>query len=306
MARERLTKRMAVNKADGIFPGDVGNEEREYKDVEEYHTFEHTVNHELPDMRTDWKENPRDDIGFGIPKKAALHKLAYNATKLAYCLLGDKATEGLIETQAREFMRMGSKRIQSTLQRFADTDELYNEEEEVVTADQNEGNAPSIVPEGVANDVEAPKVTTEVANDVAIATEEPANNVEPIQEVTPETQALQKVAEEVDDIIEEELDEDVNEIDETLEGCNTAEDNMEIELSDEILDEGVEADAELEGLFAGDDFEKSNSVEVASVTQKEKGIQSLGGQPKVASKREDEDISNLWGDTPDVSHVFNV
>jgi len=124
MARERLTRRKAVE--DNIpYPGTVNQSDRKFKKRDQYDTFEQTVNHELPDMRTEWKDNPRDEIGFGIPKVAKIYATAQKAVRLAVLFLGDKVDDKSIEAQAREFMRLGTARIDSALKRFAESENLY-------------------------------------------------------------------------------------------------------------------------------------------------------------------------------------
>ena len=124
--RNRLTKRYASknvkaeSQADGLFPGDVGNMERSknYHDIDEYHTFEQTVNHELPDMRHEWKDNPRTETGHGIPKVAKVYLAAKQATKLAMMFLGEDANDDEVEAQAKDFMRMGSKALTASVNRW--------------------------------------------------------------------------------------------------------------------------------------------------------------------------------------------
>jgi hypothetical protein len=151
--RERLTRRQA---ADGSipYPGMVGNEGRKFKTWEQYHTFQQQVNHELPDMRTEWKDNPRDEVGFGQAKDqtgvsenlkhtvASVRQAASKAVKLAVLLLGEKADEEVIETQARAFLAMGDEQLDASLNRFAETEHLYqveagdDEEEEEMDDDK--------------------------------------------------------------------------------------------------------------------------------------------------------------------------
>ena len=176
MDRIRLTKRLASaskkivaeSQADGIFPGDIGNEERKknYRKVDEYHTFEQTVNHELPDMRHDWQDNPRDEVGMGIPKKATktmIVNAATNATKLAYFLLGEKASDQLIEQQARDFMRLGSVRLEAAINRFAETTDLHDEEEEAPA--EVEAAEEEVVEEEVITEEDIAPETVEAAEE---------------------------------------------------------------------------------------------------------------------------------------------
>jgi hypothetical protein len=80
-------------------------------------------------MRTEWKNDQRNEIGFGIPTVASIRSAASKAVKLAVLLLGDKVAENVIEAQARDFLRLGSKALDSSLLRFAETQNVYAEDE---------------------------------------------------------------------------------------------------------------------------------------------------------------------------------
>lgn len=137
MQRKRLTRRNAADDKTA-YPGSV-NQTRQDPDRAKYHTFEHTVNHELPDMRHEWKNDQRNDIGFGIPTVASIRSAASKAVKLAVLLLGDKVAEHVIEAQARSFMKLGPKALNASLLRFAESETLYageEVEEEVKAADE--------------------------------------------------------------------------------------------------------------------------------------------------------------------------
>ena len=122
--RIRLTKRIASRsrKADAATPEtaiDLGKD-RTYHKIDEYHTFEPSINHWEPDMRHEWKDNPREETGHGIPKMAKVYMAAKKATKLASMFLGENADPETIEKQARAFMRMGDKALTATLNRYAE------------------------------------------------------------------------------------------------------------------------------------------------------------------------------------------
>ena len=137
MSRVRMTQRKAAD-ASIPYPGNV-NQERTDPAWDEYHTFEQQVNHELPDMRHEWKDDERDDIGFGIsepwgqsptvPTVASVRVAANKAVRIAVLLLGEKVEDEVIEAQARDLMAMNPKAMDRTLSRFADTQKLYAEEE---------------------------------------------------------------------------------------------------------------------------------------------------------------------------------
>ena len=166
MSRERLTRRAA----DGSipYPGMVGNEDRQFKKMDEYSNFKQEVNHELPDNRTEWKDNPRDEIGFGEAKEqtgvsdklkhtvAGVRQAASKAVKLAVLLLGEKADESTLETQARAFMAMGPEELDATLDRFASTEHLYvangEEDEDEDKEEKEEKEASEVVAEDKEED----------------------------------------------------------------------------------------------------------------------------------------------------------
>lgn len=129
MIRKHLTARgKKVAGDDTPYPGNVNQPDRKDPAMDKYDNFIETVNHPLQDKRTDWKANPRDEVGFGVPKVAAVYAAAQQAVRLATLFLGDKASDDHIEAQARDFMRLGARRIQGALKRFNDTAALYAEE----------------------------------------------------------------------------------------------------------------------------------------------------------------------------------
>jgi len=166
--RKRLTEREAATR-DPAYPGTVNQPDRQFKRDNQYDNWDETLNHPTPDMRHDWQDNPRDGIGFGIPKDnggevivdpitkrapapsqdggdgqgaptvASAKIAASKAVRLSFLLLGEKVPEAVVEDQARDFMAMGQDTLDRTLARFADTQKFYaeeevEEEEEVVEA----------------------------------------------------------------------------------------------------------------------------------------------------------------------------
>lgn len=282
MARIRLTQRMkkAESQADGLFPGDVGNEERSknYHDMDEYSTFEHTVNHELPDMRHEWKEDKRDENNIPVPKVAALYAAAQNAIKLSMMFLGDNAPQKMIEAQAKDFMKLGNSRLVASMNRWIETEDEEKveeapkaEEEKPVEAD-DETEAPAEEPAAVEAPAEqpAPAVAEEEAPDVA--------DEEVMEEPVPEA----PVADEEEIKIEDEGAQDLN---------------TEVDFSkvDDATEE-VEPDKNLEALFADEEVEDDQKEVVAKTASKKQGIKKIAGQPKlvrVASKKVDE-LEGIW------------
>lgn len=269
--RERLTKRVAeirnrkaVDIKDGLFPGDVGNPERakNYKKMDQYHSFEHTLNHEIPDMRHEWKENPREESGHGIPRMAKVYIAAKKATKLAMMLLGDDANEKTLELQARDFMRMGGKALSASINRWAEI-----QEEEI------DENVDEIV--DVEDETEEPTEEKEACNETKTSEETKEDDKE--------------VVAEEEDVVE---DEAIIDVDDSLI-------STDIDFGD-IEEDEVEADKELEGLFEGADEGDDNDVAPVGenlTASKKTGIKRLAGQPKlcrVASRKDADSLEGLW------------
>lgn len=286
MARERLTKRLAAAEgAEGNggdpekpFPGTVNQPDRKFVERDHYHTFEHTVNHELPDMRHDWQNDQRDEIGFPIPTVASIRAAASKAVKLAVLLLGDKVEENTIEAQARDFMKMGSESLNESLKRFADSENLYKKaeekEEEKVEAKKAANPIENL------GDKKAPPFTKEDAKKAEDKEEVKAKKSEDKEEEKVEA----KKAAELDIQLTAAEDEEEGEV-------NAAE--------EKLLASIFEAE-DMEEKKAEDEEEK---VEAKKASEK-KGVSKLGGQPKVASEGKEIDLSNLWESAPDVSKLF--
>lgn len=173
MERIRLTQRMANRslRADSATPEtsiDLGKN-RNYHKIDEYHTFEQTVNHEEPDMRHTWKDNPREETGHGIPKMAKVYMAAKKATKLAMMLLGEDANEEILEKQARAFMRMGDKALTASIERWAECncetgDENCKCADEEVPESTEEAPAP-VAPVAPVEEAPAPDADVEVSDE---------------------------------------------------------------------------------------------------------------------------------------------
>jgi hypothetical protein len=151
MARIRLTdpRRMASGRMavedNTPYPGTVNQPDRKFKRRDEYDIDWETVNHPYPDMRHEWKDDARDEIGFGIPegsppKIAAVRVAATKAVRAAVLLLGEKVEDDVIEAQARDFMAMGAESLDRTLQRFADSQSLYVADEDEDDEGEGEGD----------------------------------------------------------------------------------------------------------------------------------------------------------------------
>ena len=270
MERVRLTKRMAARnrKADSAEPEtaiDLGKN-RSYHKIDEYHTFEPSLNHWEPDMRHEWKEDKHDETGFGVPKMAKVYMAAKKATKLAMMLLGENADEAVLEKQARAFMRMGDKALTASIERWAECNcEGENCEKDCKAAEEAPAEEPAPAP---APEEPAP----------APVEEAPAEETAPVAEPAPEEPADVEVSDEL-------VDTDVD-FDEPADDADNG------------------ADADIEACFAADGEEEATPVAEPAVASKKVGLKRLAGQPtlvRVASKNAD-DLAGVWDkwSNPDV------
>ena len=277
-------------KADSAEPEtaiDLGKN-RTYHKIDEYHTFEPSLNHWEPDMRHEWKEDKHDETGFGVPKMAKVYMAAKKATKLAMMLLGENADEAVLEKQARAFMRMGDKALTASIERWAECNcEGENCEKACKVAEEAPAEAPAPAPApeepAPAPAPEEPKAPEAAAEEPAPAPEEPAPAPAPVEEAPAEEPAPEEPA--------------------------------DVEVSDELVDTDVDfdepaddadngADADIEACFAADGDEEAAPVAEPAVASKKAGLKRLAGQPtlvRVASKNAD-DLAGVWDkwSNPDV------
>lgn len=292
MKRVRLTSRnrKAESQADGLFPGDVGNMERSknYHKMDDYHKFEQTVNHELPDMRHEWKDDKRDENNIPVPKVASLYAAAQNAIKLSMMLLGDKAPQKTIEAQARDFMKLGNTKLVASMNRWLETEEC---EECVEGCDDKVAEEEPMVEEEM---VEEEQPVAPVADEMIEEAQE-EETVEAEEEMIEEAEDEEIVESDDEEIVEEEM-----EIAEETSDLNT-----EVDFENISEEETVEADEELQAIFENDTEDDENEVMTSKVASKKKGIKKIAGQPKlvrVASKKADE-LEGLWSklDVPGIN-----
>jgi hypothetical protein len=314
--RVRLTKRRKAVDGSIPYPGNVNQPNRQFKEWDQYHTFEQSINHELPDMRHLWKEDSRDEIGFGIPEPwgesptvASVRVAANNSVKLAYFLLGDKVAESVIEDQANDFMLLGPDAINRTLARFSQTADQYpaskKAEDEEEADDEAEGKKAADEEEETEGEGKE-AANNEIAELEAKLAEAKARAAEDEEEADDEAEgkeAAEKIAEDDDSDDDDSDDDDEGEGKEAASTVN----EMDIELSPVVADEvNLEEDARLAGLFDDDipaDLPEPGAGREAS---EKKGVKSLGGaQPRVAGTGgAADDIGSIWSDAPDVSSIF--
>ena len=150
MGRTRLTnrKREAVEP----YPGTMNQPDRQFKSPEQYDT-DTWETFDQQDLRHEWQEDKRDEMGFGVPSTASwkdqptakVKQAAAKAIKLAVCLLGDKVDDDIIEDQASDFMALGLDGINAGLDRLADTNHLFvkADDDEDVDEDSDSDNEAS-------------------------------------------------------------------------------------------------------------------------------------------------------------------
>jgi len=282
---------------DGIpYPGTVNQPGRQFKRHDQYDNWQEVVNHPLPDMRHDWQNDTRDEIGFGIPEPwgvapttASVKVAANKAVKLAYLLLGEKVEEEEIEKQATDFMLLGPEALDRSLSRFAKTQELYASDDE----DEDDSKEASVKK---ADDDEDEDDSKEASVKKADDDEDEDDE----ESVTASEELAEKAAEDGAPVGDTGASEKA--------ASKSGSRGMDIELS-ASMDDGetdIGADPRLAGLF--DDGIPSDLPEPGTGRREasaKKGVKSLGGQPRVASNGEGvADISSIWNSAPDVSEVF--
>jgi len=339
--RVRLTQRTRKGADSSVpYPGNVNQPDRTDPAWDEYHTFEQQVNHELPDMRHEWKDDQRDDIGFGVPESvknpgaapigeakgapaptmASVRVAANKAVKLAVLLLGEKVPEKVIEQQARDFLHLGSEAMDRTLARFANTQKFYaDDDDDDVTGSKALAEKGSEVPPAIqtpANPQEADKAAAakkaeeapkaeEKKVEAAAAPKKAEETPVPVP-VEEEKEAKSKKAEEAAPVAPPAP---VEEKKEAAKKTSATDMDVELQGADDEIAPDPEADAKLASLFKADEVpaedEETEPVEAKAKTAKKAGVTRLGGQPKVAAEGgETVELSSLWASAPDVNELF--
>ena len=293
--RKRLTARnvRAESRADGIFPGDIGNEERDknYHDPSEYSNYEFQEGWDTPVSENNWADDKRDEVGFGIPKTASSFHTARQAAAMAQCFLGEDAPIDEIEKQARVFMKLGYRNIVASLRRWKAT-EPTPEVDGQETEECEECQLP--VPQ------EQPEACKAGEDEETVAPEACKAGDEDEQQAVPET-ATDPVAcdNSTPDFNEVANNENEDEAAPALQidvppACDDNASNMfatEGELNQ------AEPDPELVALFSNDPANDEPVARVASKQTKKQGIKHLAGQPKLASAQESfgvKDLEGIW------------
>lgn len=286
--RRRLTARtlLAETRADGLFPGDVGNKERDkhYYDVDHWNNeaSEFKDGWDLTDKTDTWSaSNERGPANIGIMKTASRYRTAKQAIAMAEMFLGKNASESQIKAQAKEFLPLGYRTICASIRRFATANEEEAEEQKAPAAGELKTSA-----------VEAPK-TEELK---ASATEAP--KAEEPKVPAAEAPKTEEPADDVDELTDEPVTEG-GEAPEMVIDIPEQQDEGITDLGDGQLTD-VEADPELEALFNDDgDEEKEEKTEAPAKVEasKKAGVKKLaGGQPKLASTRTSgvQELQGLW------------
>lgn len=289
------------------FPGDVGNEDRKDPTPDQYVIGDPSDFAEDVDKSNKWKEDgKREENNMGVTRmssaqKAKVRAAASKAVKLAVCLLGDKVADDLIESQAKDFLKLGSEGLDRTLKRFSDTEELYKVAKEGKSEKMTEDNKNVMFS---ANDeVEAAKKDKDEKDEKEAAKKDEDEKDEKEAAKKDEDEKDEKKAED-EEKKEDEKPEMIAEKEDEPE-METASDASGIDIvlsSDEIsasLDFDALDDRKASDLIAG--LLDGKDVEVPV----KKGVKKLGGQPRVASNQnQTNELDMLWEKTPDISKLL--
>ena len=282
MGNKRLTSQtlFAESRKDGIFPGDIGNMERD-----KFYYKQDEFNNEASEFKPGWDlqekteiKDDRDEVGYGIMKKVNDEKKARRATLLAHALLGSNASDSMIVAQGKVFYHgMSNEDIIASLKNWKAADEL----EETETETETEETTPAAQETTTET---TPETETEIKTEETVET--PENNVEEI-ETTQETTAA----------AEDEQDLELN--------IPDAPDTSEAEL--QITQ--VEPDPELQAAFMDEPYDgpsvKEDEPKAAVTANKKTGISHLP-QPKLTASAtptsEKEELAAIFAHlaTPDV------
>ena len=298
MGRTRLTNRK--KEAVEEYPGTMNQPDRQFKSPEQYDT-DTWETFDQQDLRHEWQEDKRDEMGFGVPSTASwkdqptakVKQAAAKAIKLAVCLLGDKVDDDIIEDQASDFMALGLEGINAGLDRLADTNHLF------VKADDDEDDDEDSDSDKEANEKEANEKEAADNDDNDDDNDDDGNEKE--------------AADSDDD--DDDDDDDSKEASSEIEFFVKADDDDDDDDDDSKEASDIDNDGEetVAGMWMGtDDDGKPESSDQddgrVAKTKKKDGIKKLGGQTKVASDHSDNEV-NPWAgsllDSPDVSDIFN-
>lgn len=280
------------------------------------------------------------------PTIASINIAANKSVRAAILLLGEKVAEDLIEEQARDFMLMGGEALDRTLARFTATENIYrvaedddDEGDEGDEGDDDEGDEGEVKEASTElavsdddNPTPAEQTGSQEGKHKGASQQFDADVQAKIAELKAEVEAQaanreaynkrvmeaakKALAGDSEDGNEDEEGEEKEASQAVLAGnINIPErvagpNEMDIELQgtmDSEIRPDTEADAMLAGLFDdGTPAELPEPGQGREASAKQ-GINSLGGQPKVASANggAPADISSIWDSAPDVSEIFN-
>lgn len=287
MQRKRLTSKtlFAESRKDGIFPGDVGNEERDefYYDVKEF-------NNEASELKPGWDlpekydiEDKRDEMNFGV-KKSEVRAFcnARRAIMLAHAILSPKASEAQIEAQSAELMRLRPSTIYALLKFTRAGETIVDKAEDVAEKAEKE------VPETVAETVDTS--TTVKAEETPAETVE--ETTETVAEAPAATEETAPAAETTEDVTEIEANEEPELTIEVPEAPATSE--AELTITE------VEPDPELQAAFGDEEIEvtedETTEAPAPAVTAKQ-GVRHLA-QPKLTANAQpnQNELDLVWKD----------
>jgi len=288
------------------FVGTMNQPDRTDAKVDKYAT-EGWKASEVPDQGHGWKSDQRDDVGFGIPKTAAAHKKAVDATRLAFVVLGEDQPDSILERQAREFYAMPHKAILSTFRRVRkliandDTGQEDNPEYREVEDDEDvKGELQEVTDAGPTDDEDEVDSLAQAKKQAKSAKKRTSKEV-----VDSELRELLAAGEEDEDededtmFAEEDEDEDEDEDDdEVLMDAHTLDDTTDSDITGES--EGDEDDV-LALLY--DSKPESSKTAKSKGRKRTASVKKLGRVTSGDSGGVTDEISalrGLWGKTPRV------
>jgi len=310
--------------------GTMNQSDRDFNPAEKYSTSSHEE-HEKTQPGHPWKDDKRDDVGFGIPRTAARKKKAIEATKLSFLVLGPEQSDDLLEAQAREFMAMSNDSIKSTHKRIRtilandETGQEENPEHNEVDSDEDAVSELEDATESGGTDGGAEEVDKleDACNKTSETEEEPeadeadeetkeADEVEETKEADEVEEDEETVdaelesifeASEAEDAEEDSDDEEPKEASETEESDEEEaeeEEKMEVAMDNHELADTTDSDiaAEDEVLSMLYEDEPKNAEQKRTASSK-KGVKKLGRVTSESKGSDDVDsLSKLWEGSP--------
>jgi len=276
----KARKKFAAQFVDYV--GTMNQPDRDFIPFEQYatNTWEES---EKTQSGADWQKDERNEMGFGVPRTAAARKKkAFEATKLAYFILGASATDEQLEEQARELMMLPMQSIKASQVRLQ-KDKAAKKKKKSKEEEANKAKEKS----AKKGTKKRRRKTAEESLDELLIDDEAEDEL-----------GLEADEDDLDDM-EDSDDDDMEAMDDMGEMDYEDEDDMEADeedeldeddLGDEELDIEIEEDEEDEGLEASaedsdeDDISDEDDALLASLYTKKPKKSAKQGKKRTASK----------------------